>query len=1004
MASTFRSSIASTSSQVSDGPEDSTLLAFEEMIAEHLRVIQSHKHSGRARFTLEQYSESLLGFSEAVSRRRANPQTTSNNSVLEAELVKLYDDLRLHLRDVTTKLRTSNQDLSFLEGLRPALVDFTGRHVGLDASGSRRKVFHAGVIHQELPPLFMDPLSVAASITGLLAVGGKLTALLAQIGRLADAPALCRTALTELSETKSVLRQISALVDGGLRSIPVGSRQNVLLEHVAAALVGFVMTKDELEAALDDLGLVYADSGIITGSFDRLRWVRREGEIESLMGRLHNHKASLGLILVTLQCTALSQAQESIDRQCELFEAIVSTNAALSTRLSRLEGKTAVGDANTASLATTECPPPPTDDSDDGRTDREQPDRIASASQNYREAVAFEIELQKSRVYRRMLILAESATADAHSETSMTTTRRRGAAASIFSALSLADISNLSQFSLPILIQEIGNNQWYVESKVLLYHIGSPLANYDIRWPTPGSVHSVTNQRSEITLGYKGKPIVLGYKDNPIALGYTYKLPLIRGRSGTFVEWFAYLKTAHIVLYNTASHRAWFTNGLHALAHLLRASLRHDINSGPAGEYLFDPALLEEHPNPSDPSAVSYFLTNRNNLELPICWNTSSNAGSEEAAVRGPQADNVVVAASTVVRLRHRIDQLLGILMDLIDRQLEESIVVNISSRAPENRLEGYQFMDIATRCVPAPDAGGPRKYMVQGAEKSWVKFVRRIHAVTLFGEGFGDLVAPAIDCSAECVHREIVAEGQNHLVVASYDLLDIIRRYGRATDPAAFELIPGIFWKKSARFETADDNEMANDEDIGQRHCDSIHVLSPAQPWGHTKGSQQSTASEIVPEGVYMLEGSNARTQAARAGAAVLRPSPQNATKKKKPPPGLLSTIKETAEPPETGQHPQPEGRAEPGQPEQHAEPEQRAESDHLVDPEQRAEPEGVEHLVDPEQHAEPEQNVELEELVETGQRAEPSVSVENPPRRIQRLWLMVRKPGERLATTLHR
>ena len=298
--------------------------------------------------------------------------------------------------------------------------------------------------------------------------------------RRADAPTLCRTALTELSETKSVLRQISTLVDDGLRVVPVGSRQNVLLEHVAAALVGFVMTKDELEAALDDLGLVYADSGIITGSFDRLRWVRREGEIESLMGRLHNHKASLGLILVTLQCTAINQAQESIDRQCELFEAVISTSAVLSTRLSRLEGNTTVGDANTATLATTGCPPHPTDNNDDGRIDQQQRGRNASASQNYREEVAFEFELRKSCVYRRMLILAESATADAHSETSMTTRRRRGAAASIFSALSLADISNLSQFSLPILIQEIGNNRWYIENRCrrnleripeVLYHI-----------------------------------------------------------------------------------------------------------------------------------------------------------------------------------------------------------------------------------------------------------------------------------------------------------------------------------------------------------------------------------------------------------------------------------------------------------------------------------------------------------------------------------------------------
>jgi hypothetical protein len=62
-------------------------------------------------------------------------------------------------------------------------------------------------------------------------------------------------------------------------------------------------------------------------------------------------------------------------------------------------------------------------------------------------------------VYRRLQLLDS----DSHSETSATTSTRQRAAASIFSALSLADISNLSQYSLPIFIKEISNSRWYVQ-------------------------------------------------------------------------------------------------------------------------------------------------------------------------------------------------------------------------------------------------------------------------------------------------------------------------------------------------------------------------------------------------------------------------------------------------------------------------------------------------------------------------------------------------------------
>ena len=78
-------------------------------------------------------------------------------------------------------------------------------------------------------------------------------------------------------------------------------------------------------------------------------------------------------------------------------------------------------------------------------------------------------------MYRRLLLLRS----DTHSETSATSSYRRGAAASIFSATSLADISNISQYSLPIFFEEISNSQWYIHVGRLTlsmtsFNIGKP--------------------------------------------------------------------------------------------------------------------------------------------------------------------------------------------------------------------------------------------------------------------------------------------------------------------------------------------------------------------------------------------------------------------------------------------------------------------------------------------------------------------------------------------------
>ena len=63
-----------------------------------------------------------------------------------------------------------------------------------------------------------------------------------------------------------------------------------------------------------------------------------------------------------------------------------------------------------------------------------------------------------SRPYRKFQLVDS----DGHSETSITTCSRQRAAASIFSATTLDEISNLSQFSLPIFIPEITHSGWYL--------------------------------------------------------------------------------------------------------------------------------------------------------------------------------------------------------------------------------------------------------------------------------------------------------------------------------------------------------------------------------------------------------------------------------------------------------------------------------------------------------------------------------------------------------------
>ncbi|KAL8303112.1 hypothetical protein RB597_005263 [Gaeumannomyces tritici] len=336
-----------------------------------------------------------------------------------------------------------------------------------------------------------DPLSIAASVAGLLGVGVKLVEIMSPIVNNADAPPLCRAVLTELCNIQAILRQFKDLfgdhLTSGVGAAPPERRELVPFEHLAAALIGCVLTKAELETLVDDLGLVYSERGV-SGIFDRARWMRKEKAIARLLVRLQDHKGSLSCMLSVITAgstlkiesstveirNSTVEIQNKVAQLYTLFERTLANHPELSVQLARLEGaESTVGRPDTEINSVLRG----YDGGGDGDSIRAArqlsaddpvvPDAHAHAhaapdlGSQLLASLALELEtvLQGSMAYRRHLLT----TSDAHSETSATTSTRRRAAASIFSALSLADISNLSVCSLPILIQEVGNNHWYIQ-------------------------------------------------------------------------------------------------------------------------------------------------------------------------------------------------------------------------------------------------------------------------------------------------------------------------------------------------------------------------------------------------------------------------------------------------------------------------------------------------------------------------------------------------------------
>lgn len=141
----------------------------------------------------------------------------------------------------------------------------------------------------------MDPLSVAASVTGLLMAGVQISSALQTL--ISDSAATAITAQTitqELHDFSIILSQLQHLILGAAFSSH--HRASMIdADHLIIVIMGCVCTFSELEKEVSGLG-----SWEEMNFWDRRKWTKAGSKLGPLVQRLQNQKLSLNLIMATL--------------------------------------------------------------------------------------------------------------------------------------------------------------------------------------------------------------------------------------------------------------------------------------------------------------------------------------------------------------------------------------------------------------------------------------------------------------------------------------------------------------------------------------------------------------------------------------------------------------------------------------------------------------------------------------------------------------------------------
>lgn len=142
----------------------------------------------------------------------------------------------------------------------------------------------------------MDPLSVTASVVGLVGAAAQMTTVLYSMGTaIKDAPRLTGVAVSELNDISHVLLQLQQYIDGKTQA-SLSRLSLITVEHITASLTGCVITYSELDAVLKSL-----HAGGDMKAWDRAMWVLKKDQVNAIVGRLQNHKSSFSLMLNIIQ-------------------------------------------------------------------------------------------------------------------------------------------------------------------------------------------------------------------------------------------------------------------------------------------------------------------------------------------------------------------------------------------------------------------------------------------------------------------------------------------------------------------------------------------------------------------------------------------------------------------------------------------------------------------------------------------------------------------------------
>ncbi|EHK16148.1 uncharacterized protein TRIVIDRAFT_132203, partial [Trichoderma virens Gv29-8] len=326
---------------------------------------------------------------------------------------------------------------------------------------------------------------------------------------------------------------------------------------------------------------------------------------------------------------------------------------------------------------------------------------------------------------------------------------------------------------------------WCSEAK---FYAGSAQASHPntySRLPKPHEGCALAKTRVSTGRMIIGGPAFsIGSKDTPAHVSRNGYIPRL--------EW---ISTKFILLWDEDDKRGWLVNGTSALLHVLRASLEYSSKGKFKSALLCKSEDLEESPTPFTADSAVDVLINPNNRNLKLYR----------------EGDGYLFLESLIERFYN-------ILEKFIDHQVDITgeCSRNLNDK-PRRYLEGWDFEDLAKKQDPLY----PCVATLGDAGKGWVDFTRAIHAVTLIGRGFGDIIKPA--GANFCEYWAELPKQKYYIASCLSDLVEVMREHG-SRDNGHLRLSDNLIWHTPTTVFASCQCKGV----LGGDHCEPVQTFFP--------------------------------------------------------------------------------------------------------------------------------------------------------------------------------